>query len=143
MNLNYDSGARSIAEMNLTPLIDVMMVLMIIFMVTSPVEPSGIDLNLPDTKGAPIADSKDKLTIFINKEEKVVLTKGENQRIETKIESLVTILKTNFPGIKSANVRADKDLKYQKVMELLVEVRKSGITGIGLMTSNTGKKDQK
>ncbi|MBN2724552.1 MAG: biopolymer transporter ExbD [Deltaproteobacteria bacterium] len=135
MNLNYDPSSRPIADMNLTPLIDVMMVLMIIFMVTSPVEPAGINLELPETKGAPVPGNRDKLTIFMGFDEKVVLTMGEGKRIETDLNGLEGTLKSAFPGTNEANVRADKNLKYQKVMELLVAVRKAGIKGIGLMTS--------
>lgn len=118
----------SIADINVTPLVDVMLVLLIIFMITAPLLKQGIDVALPKAKGKSLEETE-KINIVITKEGKIFL----NDRI---------ILLDDLPGLlssfKEANVtvllRADKDVPYGVVAEVMGEIKASGIERIGMVT---------
>jgi len=133
MNLNYQPPNHPIAEMNLTPLVDVMMVLMIIFMVTSPIDPTGIDLTLPDAQSAPVPRAPDTLIVAMDADRRIRAAVGEEPAQEATIDSLPAVLKKHFPGRVKAHVKADKSLSVQDFMTLLVRLNASGITQIGIL----------
>jgi biopolymer transport protein ExbD len=136
MNLDYKPPGGPISEMNLTPLIDVMMVLMIIFMITSPLDPAGIDLDLPLAASSPLPRDDKKITIFLNKNSIVSISQGDKPPINTDLENVKNMLLKNFPGLKEANIKADRNLKYQHVITLLMNVKSAGFTKIGLVTTD-------
>ncbi len=133
MNLNYQPPNLPIAEMNLTPLVDVMMVLMIIFMVTSPIDPTGIDLTLPDAEAAPVPRSLDTLVIAMDASLRIRAAVGDEPAVEADLENLPAVLKKHFPGHAKAHVKADKSLSVQDFMSLLVRINASGVTQIGIL----------
>jgi biopolymer transport protein TolR len=143
MDLDYKSSAGSISEMNLTPLVDVMMVLMIIFMVTSSQDPSGIDLDLPEADAPEIKKIEDKLTIYMELNETITISKGESKIIKTDILNVRKALEANFPNNKEADIKGDKNLKYQKIISLLMETQKAGITRLGLLINKVDKKESR
>ncbi len=133
MNLNYQPPNHPIAEMNLTPLVDVMMVLMIIFMVTSPIDPTGIDLTLPDAQSAPVPRAPDTLVVAMDAELRIRAAVGEETAREATLETLPAVLQKHFPGRVKAHVKADRSLTVQDFMTLLVRLNASGITQIGIL----------
>ncbi len=120
----------SLSEINVTPLVDVMLVLLIIFMVTAPMMKSGIGVNLPqaETQSAP---SEDGLTITITKD---MLIHMEDTIINQML--LEEKLKTYFMGQESKIVfiKADKDLLFGFVIHVMDIINKAGIERIGLIT---------
>ncbi len=133
MNLNYQPPNTPIAEMNLTPLVDVMMVLMIIFMVTSPIDPTGIDLTLPDAQSAPVPRAPDTLVVAMDADLRIRAAVGDEQARDATLETLPAVLRQHFPGRVKAHVKADRSLTVQDFMTLLVRLNASGITQIGIL----------
>lgn len=118
----------SIADINVTPLVDVMLVLLIIFMITAPLLKQGIDVALPKAKGKSIEDTE-KINIVITKEGKIFL----NDRI-IHINDLSNFL-SSFKDVNAmVLLRADKDVPYGLVAEVMGEIKASGIERIGMVT---------
>lgn len=133
MNIPHDSRSNPIAEMNLTPLVDVMMVLMIIFMVTSPIDPTGIDLTLPDAESTPVPRSNETLIVAMDANLRIRAAVGTRPGVEATLETLPEVLRTHFAGHTRAHVKADRALTVQDFMNLLVRLNQSGITQIGIL----------
>lgn len=118
----------SIADINVTPLVDVMLVLLIIFMITAPMLKQGIDINLPKAKGKSLEDTE-KINIVITKDEKVFV----NDRLIQKdnLQNMLSTMKENNPIVI---LRADKAVPYGLVAEIMGEIKASGIEKIGMVT---------
>jgi biopolymer transport protein TolR len=128
-------GKSSInADINVTPMADIMLVLLIIFMITTPLLQSGITVNLPKAKNpldAPEADSKEAVVVAINREGRVYLAKqpiGENDLYEYLVKKFSggEINRTIF-------LKADSALAYGRVVEVVNGCRRAGVERIGLM----------
>jgi TolR protein len=118
----------SIADINVTPLVDVMLVLLIIFMITAPLLKQGIDVNLPKAKRKSLEETE-KINIVINKEGKIFL----NDKIIHK-DDLPGLLSTYKETNAAVLLRADKDVPYGIVAEVMGEIKASGIEKIGMVT---------
>lgn len=125
------SRRTALSEINVTPLVDVMLVLLIIFMVTSPMMSQGIDVNLPETASSGIETSEDPFLIVIKKNRKIFI--GDTQ---IKLSSMSTKLKAILENKKNKQVyiQADKSVDYGLVAETMAEIRAAGIYNIGLVT---------
>ena len=121
----------SISEINVTPLVDVMLVLLIIFMVTAPMMKQGSDVNLPETKNSGVSTPEDPFVLSIDNKGTVFI-----EKTEIPIQSLSTKLKAIFNNRKEKQVfiQADKKVDYGVVAEAMAEVRAAGILKIGLIT---------
>ena len=119
------------AEINVTPLVDVVLVLLIIFMVTAPMLQMGIDVNLPKVKSKSVDISEEKLILTINGAKEIFInkTKIPTGDLRTKVESILTsrIDKEIF-------MRADKNVPYGFVVEVMSEIRKAGVDKLGMIT---------
>jgi biopolymer transport protein TolR len=126
--------AELVSEINVTSLVDVMMTLLIIFIIVAPMIEQGIDVNLPtaDPKRIDIADV---LTISVTENERVYL---EGQRVT--IEELGERLSNIHAGSSdiAVLVKADTDLRYGRVVEVLDTVRRVGITRLAMATKSDG-----
>ena len=122
---------RFMSEINVTPLVDVMLVLLIIFMVTAPMMMQGVDVNLPKTTTKSIKTSEDPLVLSINKKREVFL---EQKPIP--LEDLETKIKTIFKYRRDKEVllRADRDVPYGFVIKVMASVKEAGITRLGMVT---------
>jgi biopolymer transport protein TolR len=125
------SGKRLMSEINVTPLVDVMLVLLIIFMVTAPMMMEGVDVNLPQTKTKSIKTQEDPLILSVTKNGDVFL---ENHTV--KLEDLGQKIETVFKYRKEKEVllRADKDIPYGFVVKVMAEVKKAGVAKLGMVT---------
>ena len=130
MELNRGSR-RLMSEINVTPFVDVMLVLLIIFMVTAPMMMQGVDVNLPHTKTQPIASEEERLVISITGKREIYLNEYKIS-LETLQNKLETIYQ-NRPD-RAVFLRADKALPYGFVMEVMAAVRQSGMKRIGMVT---------
>ena len=125
------NGKKLMSEINVTPLVDVMLVLLIIFMVTAPMMMEGVDVNLPQTKTKSIKAQEDPLILSVTKNGDVFL---ENHTV--KLEDLGQKIETVFKYRKEKEVllRADKDIPYGFVVKVMAEVKRAGIAKLGMVT---------
>ncbi len=122
------------ADINVTPMADIMLVLLIIFMITTPLLQTGITVNLPKAKNpldAPEADSKDAVVVALNREGRIYLSKTPVSESEL-LEALVK----RFSGgeiNKTIFLKGDSAVAYGRVVQIVDTCRRSGVERIGLM----------
>jgi biopolymer transport protein TolR len=128
-------GRSTMAEINVTPMVDVMLVLLIIFMVTTPLIQQGVKVNLPETKAAAVEASDKKLVLSVNLSKQVFI--GE---VEVKLSELEEKLKTNAKAQadKELYLHADRELPYGIVVEVMAAAQRAGITNVGMITDPMG-----
>ncbi len=135
MSTGKGGGRTTMSEINVTPMVDVMLVLLIIFMVTTPLIQQGVKVNLPETKAAPVEASDKKLVLSIDVSKRVFI--GE---VEIKLEELEEKLKTNAKAQadKELYLHADRDLPYGIVVDVMASAQRAGITNVGMITDPMG-----
>ena len=119
------------SEINVTPFVDVMLVLLIIFMVTAPMMQQGLDIDLPETTTQPIRVKDDPLILTVKKDGGYFLGKKEIQIAELQ-ERLVAIFDAR--GSKDLFLRADKAAPYGTVVKAMAAARAAGATQLGVVT---------
>lgn len=117
-------------EINVTPLVDVMLVLLVVFMITAPMMTSGIPLDLPKTKAAKLTDQTDPIIISVDEMGRSYLHKTELSG-EALIARLMAITEQN-PEAK-IYVRGDAKLAYGRIMEVMGEIAAAGFTKVSLL----------
>jgi biopolymer transport protein TolR len=125
------SENRPMADINVTPLVDVVLVLLIIFMVTAPMLQMGIDVNLPRVKAKSIDVAEEKLILTITPAKEIFINKNKipMRDLRTKLESIFTS-RTD----REVFMRADKTIPYGFVVEVMSEIRKAGVDKLGMIT---------
>ncbi len=126
---NKDYSALS--EINVTPFVDVMLVLLIIFMVTAPMLQQGVDVDLPKTKPSPIKIDEERLVVTVTKTKNVYINKKAFTIKELK-KKLAKIREAN-PG-KEVFLRADKNVPYGFVVQVMSTIKAAGISKLGMVT---------
>jgi biopolymer transport protein TolR len=121
---------RPLAEINVTPLVDVMLVLLIIFMVTAPLMTSGVTVDLPKTSANPVNTDSTPITISINAEGKVFL-----QNDQVQIGDLVARLQavTNGQTDRRIFVRGDQSVSYGQIMQVMGTIVTGGFSKVALL----------
>ena len=127
---NYP-GNKPLAEINVTPLVDVVLVLLIIFMVTAPMLQMGIDVNLPRVKSNSIDVTEEKIVLTINKTREIFINKSSIPLADLNVK-LEGILASRID--REVFLRADRDVPYGFVVEVMSQVRKAGIDTLGMIT---------
>jgi biopolymer transport protein TolR len=130
----FDSPQRSgttISQINVTPLVDVMLVLLVIFMVTAPIIQQGVQINLPQAKAAAIGGSEDPLVVSIAKNGKIYLN-DNSMDLDELSEKLRAI--RNIKADKEVYLRADQDVRYGIVMKTIAAIKQAGIEKLGMVT---------
>jgi biopolymer transport protein TolR len=124
------------AEINVTPLVDVMLVLLIIFMITAPMMNTGVSLDLPQVTAQNVEDPEGKLVLSIAKDDKIYL--GGTQ---VKWKDLEVMLKTNERVQKESSlyIEADNALLYGRVVTAMAIAKNAGVTRVMMLTSPTDK----
>ena len=136
MALGGNTG-KTMNEINVTPLVDVMLVLMIIFMVTAPLIQQGVKVDLPDAK-AQAMPSDEKITVLtLTKDRKVFLGNEE-----LKWDQLRTLLTTNkkLKTDKEVYLHADRNLPYGVVVDVMDMLKDAGVTNLGMVTDPLSQK---
>lgn len=129
--------SNAVSEINVTPMVDVMLVLLIVFMVAAPMMAVGVPLDLPKTSASPLdSPKKDPLGISITKDGKVFLQKAEvlPEELPEKLKALA-----EFQGHKldeKIYISADKDVDYGTVMKVMALINVQGFTKIALKTDS-------
>lgn len=120
-----------ISDINVTPLVDVMLVLLIVFMVTAPLLTVGVPIELPKTSAKQMTDDKEPLTITIDKNSKIYIQEMEID-FDDLTEKLEAIGQSNFD--QKIYINGDKDISYEVLMRVMAKISSSGYTSIGLVT---------
>jgi biopolymer transport protein TolR len=126
-----DGGYRPVAEINITPMVDVMLVLLIIFMVAAPLMVAGVPLELPNTSAARVSQSKKAMVVSMAADGGLFIREEQVSR-----ETLVPRLKDlrSQEGDTVVYVRADKKIPYGEVMEVLGRVGEGGYGRVSLLS---------
>jgi len=120
----------SLSEINVTPLVDVMLVLLIIFMVTAPILQTGVDVQLPETRAATETNPADNVVLSISRDG--ILYYGSDS---INLNSLAVRLKKDVKGPKEPiYLRADKDVKWAWIVTVIDAVRGAGFSELKLVT---------
>ncbi len=122
---------KLMSEINVTPFVDVMLVLLIIFMITAPLMKTGVEIELPEVDTPNIPESEEPLIISISKSNEIFLSEKKIQ-IKNLNSKLLAIRDAN-PKVK-VFIKADKVVSYQNLMEVMKEIIDSNITNISLIT---------
>jgi biopolymer transport protein TolR len=122
---------RPMSEINVTPLVDVMLVLLIVFMVAAPLMAAGVPVDLPKTQAKPLNDQKPPLAVSLNGAGKYFI--GNN---EVPSEQLLSTLLNNAENEldRRVHVRADKDLPYRAVLDVMGQINAAGFTKVALVS---------
>ncbi|RJR44792.1 MAG: protein TolR [Desulfobacteraceae bacterium] len=130
-SMQAGNGKKFMSEINVTPLVDVMLVLLIIFMVTAPMMTQGLDVNLPQTTAKSIKTQEDPLFMTINKKGEIFLEEHA-VRLEDLEEKVKSIFK--YRRDKELLLRADRDIPYGVVIKVIAAVKRAGIDKLGMVT---------
>ena len=130
------SGRQTLNEINVTPLVDVMLVLLIIFMVTAPLIQQGVEVNLPEARAKAVDSAEQKLVLSIKADRSLWLGTTEDAA-EVPMASLEERLRANSRAQKDKELflMADKALPYGFVVDVMATVQRAGITSVGMITN--------
>src|SRR5687768_14066997 len=124
-------GRTTMSEINVTPMVDVMLVLLIIFMVTAPLIQQGVKVNLPEARATPVEATEKKLVLSVDAARRVYI--GE---AEVPLEQLEQKLRANAKAQaeKEVYLYADRDIPYGVVVEVMASAQRAGIGNVGMIT---------
>jgi biopolymer transport protein TolR len=129
--MHTGDNKKMMSDINVTPFVDVMLVLLIIFMVTAPMMMQGVEVNLPKTETRRIKSQEDPLILTINKKKEIFI---ETHRI--KLDDLEKKVLRIFANRREKEIllRADKDVPYGFVIKVVSRIKKAGIEKLGMVT---------
>lgn len=147
MGMQTGKEGRSVmSEINVTPFVDVMLVLLVIFMVTTPILYQGIDVNLPKTESRPMPslDRERKVVVTLNKNGEIFIEKERYSLDQLRIE-IRKLMAGKGKNLTDEDVflRADSSVPYGTVVEVMSEIRNAGVQKIGLITEPVPSNDQR
>ncbi len=131
------SNGGPMADINVTPLVDVMLVLLIIFMVTAPLIEQGVKVDLPKTKAPNIDSAQPKLVLSVTKERKVFL--GETEIAYAELKDKLTT-NERLKREKELYLHADRVLPYGYVVDIMAIIKDAGVENLGMVTDPMGVK---
>jgi biopolymer transport protein TolR len=138
MGMSTGGGGRrsAMSEINVTPLVDVMLVLLIIFMVTAPLIQQGVEVKLPEARAKAIEAEEQKLVLSIKADRSLYLGTSEDAA-RIPFESLEEKLRANARALKDRELylMADRALPYGFVVEVMATVQRAGIVNVGMITN--------
>lgn len=137
--LGGSSSARAMSEINVTPLVDVMLVLLIIFMVTAPLMQQGVTVDLPQSKGKALDAQQERFILSVHKDRSIFVGETEIPYAELR-EKLVGNVKLQRD--KQLFLKADRSLPYGYVVDIMSVVKDAGVTNIGMVTNPDSAKDR-
>src|SRR5512134_3691678 len=129
-------GRQTLTEINVTPLVDVMLVLLIIFMVTAPLIQQGVEVNLPEARAKAVDAEEQKLVLSI-KADKTLYLGTSDDAAKIPFERLEEKLRANTRAMKDKELylHADRALPYGFVVEVMATVQRAGVLNVGMITN--------
>jgi biopolymer transport protein TolR len=139
MGMSSNRGGQAMSEINVTPLVDVMLVLLIIFMVAAPLISQGVPVALPKTDAQPLEGDETKVVLTIDKDRRLFI--GSNADNVIPLAELEEKLRANarIQQDKALYLHADRRLEYGFVVDVMAIVKKSGVENLGMVTDPTGE----
>jgi biopolymer transport protein TolR len=132
-----NGSKRLMADINVTPMVDVMLVLLIIFMVTAPMMTQGVDVNLPETTAKPLRQEEEPLIITINKKGEIFLNKI---RLDQSLLKQQLSTSSKIDKDKPIFLKADKQVPYGLVVSVMADIKESGFDKLGMITQPADKR---
>lgn len=131
MSSGGGKSRATLAEINITPLVDVMLVLLIMFMVTTPLMQQGIEVDLPKTSASGVEVKEEPFVLVISADQRMTIAKQKiaMKDLQTKIKAIFETRKN-----KQIYIQADRKVDYGYVAEAMAEIRAAGVFNIGLVT---------
>jgi biopolymer transport protein TolR len=130
-DVSSNQGGMTISQINVTPLVDVMLVLLVIFMVTAPIIQQGVQVNLPQAQAGAIAGQEEMLIVAINRSGKIYL--NDNAMTLEELGQKLRAIRQLQPD-KEVYLRADQEVKYGTVIKTIAEIKQAGIVKLGMVT---------
>jgi len=130
-NRKRRARAQAFSEINITPMVDVMLVLLVIFMVAAPMMTSGVTVDLPESNAAPVQGKDEPLAVTITQDGKVYIQKTlvDIQNLQSKLKSI-----TGEKKDTRIFVRGDRNVDYGRIMQVVGEVNAAGFNKVALIT---------
>ena len=125
------NDSQLMSDINVTPFVDVMLVLLIIFMVTAPMMMQGVDVALPEATAEPLESEKEHLIVTINTQNQIFIND-----FQVTVDGLGEKLKKILEGRSDREVflKADKDISYGTVVHVMAEIKGAGVEKLGMVT---------
>jgi biopolymer transport protein TolR len=129
------SGRQTLTEINVTPLVDVMLVLLIVFMVTAPLIQQGVDVRLPKAAAEPLKAEESRLVLSVMQDRTILFGTGKSPA-KVPLDRLEGVLRANERLRKDEMLylMADRDLPYGFVVDVMARVQRAGVTNVGMIT---------
>ena len=137
MNRHHRQRTRPVAEINVVPYIDVMLVLLVIFMITAPMFAQGIKVSLPEVSAEPVeTESQEPVVLTVDRSGRLYLNRHTNPKAALADEMVVQLTKAILSRKPSTAVlvQADQGLEYGKIVSAMVLLQQAGAKSIGLIT---------
>ena len=134
-NFNSDSDGP-IAAINVTPLVDVMLVLLVIFMVTAPMLQQGVEVDLPKATTAPLKGSAEQIVVSLDKAGTVFLGAGNKIELSELAGKIKAVFANRPENERKVYIKGDSALGYGRIMEVMAALHAGGITQIGLVSAS-------
>lgn len=132
---NAEGGGAAISQINVTPLVDVMLVLLVIFMVTAPILQQGVSVDLPTVQAAPLTGTETQLVVSLDREGRLFLNGAlvSAEELREKLRATVAVRPD-----RQVFLRADQRVAYGEVMGVMAAVRRAGVSRLGMVTEPPG-----
>ncbi len=131
MGMSQGGSGRALSEINVTPLVDVMLVLLIIFMVTAPLIQQGVKVDLPKTKAPALDVKEDRLVLTLTKEKRIFI--GEVELPYAQLSQKL-IGNQRLQRDKEIYLHADRGLPYGFVVDVMAIIKEAGVENLGMVT---------
>ena len=136
MSMSNSGPGRAMAEINVTPMVDVMLVLLVIFMVTAPLIQQGVKVDLPKSQAQTMTAPEDRLIITLTQDEKIFIGKIEVATAALR-DKLMDNLKLRQD--KEVYLHADRNLRYGFVVDIMATLKDAGVENLGMVTDPNGE----
>lgn len=130
----FEAGQRGslVSQINVTPLVDVMLVLLVIFMVTAPIIQQGVEINVPKVRAAPLPGEEQQFVVSITRDKQVYL--NDARLAPDQLTEKLAAISAERPD-RQVFVRADEDVPYGDVIRTMAAIKAAGIQNVGMVTA--------